>query len=264
VDPDVHAVFVSTASLLGLFNKWLVEAGSKEQFVNNLKIKEFRDELRKAIMNGRFKFRMIHPKTDTSWMNRVKILDCKNKKYEEKTIGEIAKVQNKDPFDTLFDIMIEDPKTKYNCTSDPRWTETTLRTFIKHPDAMLGTDLHIYSFKTSSLKDKQEPPPGIWGMFPRYFRRFVREGRVISLEEFARKSSYLAAQRLGLKDRGIISPGAYADILLFDYEKISDRGTQLDPHQAPVGIAYTLVNGAVVYENMAHTGVKSGKVLRHT
>jgi N-acyl-D-amino-acid deacylase len=66
-----------------------------------------------------------------------------------------------------------------------------------------------------------------------------------------------------LKDRGVISPGAYADIFLFDYEKISDRGTQLNPHQAPDGLGYTLVNGTIAYENMAHTGAKTGKILRH-
>jgi N-acyl-D-amino-acid deacylase len=193
-------------------------------------------------------------------MDRVYIISCKNKKYEGKTIAEISSLKNTDPFNTLFDIMIEDPETKYNCT-DPRWTETNLRTFLKHPDAMLATDLHMYSFISDS---KTQPSPfGVYNMFPRYVRRFVREGGVISLEEFAKKSSYLAAQRLGLKDRGVISPGAYADSLLFDYEKISDRGTQLDPHHAPVGIEYTLVNGSVVYENMAHTGAKPGKILRH-
>jgi N-acyl-D-aspartate/D-glutamate deacylase len=210
---------------------------------------------------------MIHPKTDAYWFNRVKILVCKNKGYAGKLVGEIAHEKNRDPMDMIFDIIIEDPETKFNCTDDRRWSETMQRVFIQHPLCMVGMDITaLPSLKTPAYKSvwPGAGPHGLgfYGFYPRYIRRFVKEKGYVTLEEAVKKASYLPAQRLKLNDRGIINPGAYADILVFNFEKISEKGTSLNPRQAPEGIAYTLVNGKIVYENMEHTGAKPGKVIR--
>ena len=85
---------------------------------------------------------------------------------------------------------------------------------------------------------------------------------MLSLEEAVRKASYMPAQRLGLKDRGVLRPGAYADIVLFDLDRIDERSTFLDPVQPPEGIAHVIVNGQVAAEGTRHTGAKAGRVLR--
>jgi len=87
--------------------------------------------------------------------------------------------------------------------------------------------------------------------------------KVLRLEEAIRKMTSLPAQKLGLFDRGIIRPGFWADIVIFDLEKISDKATYLEPYQYPSGIEYVIVNGEVVIEHGEHTDRRPGRVLRH-
>jgi len=266
-DHDLHGVMLSKPSLIGLFSKWLRLCGSKKGLVENMKLPDFRDRLRKEIMGGKFKFLMIHPKTDPYWMDRVTIVSYKNKSYEGKSIGQIAREKNANPIDTIFDTIIEDPDALITCT-DPRWTETTVRVFIQHPAAMIGSDLVVVPFGETKIEGgggiaAGEPGLATYAFYPRYIRRFAREKTILSLEEAVKKATYLPAQKLGLKDRGVISPSAYADILLFDFERIGDKGTWWNPRQIPEGVEYVLVNGKIVYEKNNHTGLRSGKVLRH-
>jgi N-acyl-D-amino-acid deacylase len=90
----------------------------------------------------------------------------------------------------------------------------------------------------------------------------VRETKVLSLEEAVRKATSLPSQVIGLKDRGILKTGAFADIVVFDLDTIRMKGDNSNPAQPPEGIEYVLVNGKVVYKDMNHTGEKPGKVLR--
>ena len=175
-------------------------------------------------------------------------------------------MRDTDPFETRLDILIEDPNTKYNC-KDPRWTETTVSVFLRHPSAMVATDLTMVPFGDSELHGgggiaAGEPGLATYAFYPRYIRRFVREKGILSLEEAVKKATYLPAQRLKLEKRGTLSVGAYADLLLFDYEKISDKGTWDKPKVRPQGIVNVIVNGKIVYDNMRHTGLKPGKVIR--
>lgn len=110
--------------------------------------------------------------------------------------------------------------------------------------------------------------------FPWFFRKYVRgisrkelmydEGaRILTVEEAVRKMTSLPAQKLGLWDRGLIRLGCWADIVLFDLERIADKATYLEPYQYPEGIEYVIVNGEVVIEKGRHTGRLPGKVLKH-
>jgi N-acyl-D-aspartate/D-glutamate deacylase len=265
---DMHGVLMTASDLTALFPIWLRKCGSKESFVKNLRVNEFRSELKKEILSGRFKFLMIHPKTDPFWTDRVYIISCKNKGYEGKTIAEIAHTKKTNPIYAVFDIIIEDSDTKFNCT-DMRNTDTIQRVFVQHPVCMIGQDITILP----SFEHKPHgavwagggaPGLGFYGFYPYYIRVFVKEKRYLSLEEAVKKATYMPAQRFRLNDRGIVSPGACADILLFDFEKLKEKGTQLEPRQAPEGIAHVLVNGQVAYEKTAHTDATSGRVLRRT
>jgi N-acyl-D-aspartate/D-glutamate deacylase len=91
--------------------------------------------------------------------------------------------------------------------------------------------------------------------------RYVREEKVLSLEEAVRKMTSVTAERFGLTDRGVVREGAWADLVLFDAQTVADRATFTDPHQYPVGIPYVIVNGEVVIEQGQHTGALAGKVL---
>jgi N-acyl-D-amino-acid deacylase len=234
----------------------------KEEFVEKLKTKEFRDKIKRVYETGRLKLGMIHTKADPYWMDCFKILSCKNSEYVGKTIGEIAHKKNSKSLDTILDILMEDPETKWVQFLDKRGTAVAISVFLKHPAAMPCTDVSVYNLKPET-ENISQPAPIAYGLYPHYIRTYVKDKAVLSLEEAVMKATYLPSQRLGLKDRGLINPGAYADIVIFDFEKIRMKGDYLNPAKAPDGIEYVLVNGKIVYKNMAHTGIKAGKVLRH-
>ena len=111
------------------------------------------------------------------------------------------------------------------------------------------------------LLGKRTAEPNSYGAFPRVIRRYVREMGILTLEEAVQKMSSLAAHRLGLWDRGILRRGAWADLVIFDLDRIQDEATLEAPAKYASGIEYVLVNGEVVVERGEHTGKLPGKVL---
>ncbi|KPV65331.1 MAG: D-glutamate deacylase [Candidatus Bathyarchaeota archaeon BA1] len=127
---------------------------------------------------------------------------------------------------------------------------------------MIGTDGSAVA--PYGVLGKGKPHPRSYGTFPRVLGKYVREERTLTLENAVRKMTSLPAQKLGLRDRGLIRKGMYADITIFDPDRVMDRGSYTDPHQYPDGIEYVLVNGKIVIEKGTHTGTLSGKALRKT
>ncbi len=108
---------------------------------------------------------------------------------------------------------------------------------------------------------RSKPHPRYYGTFPRVLGRYVREEKVLSLEEAVKKMTSVTAERFGLSDRGVICEGAWADLVLFNAQTVADRATYTDPHQYPEGIPYVVVNGVVVIDQCEHTGALPGQVL---
>jgi N-acyl-D-amino-acid deacylase len=233
---------------------------SKEEFIKRIKTREFRERLRRIHDTGRLKLGMSHTKVDPYWFNNFRILECKHKEYEGKILGEIAKSRNADPLETIFDILSEDPDAIWSQFIDTRGTDIMNAVFLKHPAAMPCSD---------TIALPAEPKTGesvdtvSYGLFPHYFGHYMREKSVLTLEEAVKKATLLPAKRFGIGDRGILSSGAYADIVVFDFNRIKQKGDFLNPIQRPEGIEYVLVNGKLVYKDMKHTGEKPGKVLKH-
>ncbi|WP_439105834.1 N-acyl-D-amino-acid deacylase family protein [Congregibacter sp.] len=126
---------------------------------------------------------------------------------------------------------------------------------MQHPASAIGSDGPVGVFGEGA------PHPRQYGSFARVLGLYVRERRVISLEEAIRKMSSASALRLGIRDRGFINKGYFADIAVFDADEIIDKATFENPHQYAVGMKYVLVNGEVVVENGGHTGRRPGRVL---
>jgi dihydroorotase/N-acyl-D-amino-acid deacylase len=135
-------------------------------------------------------------------------------------------------------------------------SEEDVRRIMKHPMTMIASDGRL------SVPGKGHPHPRAYGTFPRVLGHYVREEKVLTLSQALYKMTALPAQRMGLKDRGTLKVGNYADITMFNPQTIKDQSTFENPHQYPVGIPYVLINGKVVVDHGVYKDLRAGKILR--
>jgi N-acyl-D-amino-acid deacylase len=133
--------------------------------------------------------------------------------------------------------------------------EADIETNLRHPLMMVGSD------GIPDLKGK--PHPRLYGTMPRVLGEYVRERKVLDLEEAVRRMTSLSCDRFGLVDRGRIVEGAWADLVLFDRASVRDTATYDDPQQEPEGIACVIVNGRVALEGGIHTDARAGRMLHY-
>jgi N-acyl-D-amino-acid deacylase len=175
-----------------------------------------------------------------------------------KRLSEVAKLQNKDPMDALFDLLIEDNAL------------TEVAVFgMSEPDIVLALQQPWVSFDNDSagaspegILGQEHPHPRAYGTFPRILRKYVREEKRLTLEDAIRKFSALPAQRMRLTDRGVLKAGMWADVVVFDPSTVRDLATFENPNQLSQGMEYVLVNGVAVIDQGKQTGALPGKVLR--
>ena len=173
-------------------------------------------------------------------------------RWEGRTLGELVRDRNGDSVDVLCDLLVEEDLRVNQVTPGP-WTET-LRDFIRHPVGMIGTDSTFVG---------EKPSPRTYGSFPRVLGQFVREEALLSVEEAVRSMTSAAAQRLGIRDRGLLRDGLVADVVVFDPERVRSKATYDEPRTFPDGIEWVVVGGEVVVERgLGHTGARAGRVLR--
>ncbi len=175
-----------------------------------------------------------------------------------KSIADVAKLWNKDPIDTIFDLLIEDEAFTYVAVFG--MSETDVALAIQQPWVSVCNDSQ--GTAPEGLLGKEHPHPRAYGTFPRILRKYVREEKKLRLEDAIRKFTALPAQRLRLADRGVIKAGMWADIVVFDPEKITDRATFGNPNQLSEGMEYVLINGVPVIDAGKPTKALPGKVLR--
>jgi N-acyl-D-aspartate/D-glutamate deacylase len=229
-----------------------------------------RSEIRKEIIDDRKPaFGPVGLLKHGQWQ-RITMLHAPNTpEVIGKTIQSIAQERSQDPFDTYFDLIIKnghEAEALFDYID-----EVNIRILLQHPAVMISSDGQVlapYGF----LNDPPPYSPCSYGEFPGVLERYVRDKPVLTLQEAIRKMTSFPAQRLGLRDRGVLRPGAWADIVVFDLDHIRDRATNLYPHSYPFenyphrypeGIDYVFVNGVMVVDGEEHTGALPGIVLRH-
>jgi N-acyl-D-amino-acid deacylase len=184
--------------------------------------------------------------------------DSLKKLYMGKTLGAVAKLHGKSAEETAIDLVIADStriETVYFLMN-----EENVKRQITLPYMSFGSDAGSMASEGVFLKSSAHPRA--YGNFARLLGKYVRDEKVITLEEAIRKLSALPAANLGIKKRGMLKTGNYADVVLFDPEKIQDHATFENPHQYATGMVHVLVNGTVVLENGEHTGNTPGRVVR--
>jgi N-acyl-D-amino-acid deacylase len=179
------------------------------------------------------------------------------KPLQGQTLARIAKRRGKDPVETLLDLLVEDASgigTVYFITA-----EENIRKLIPLPWVSFGSDEAAQAPEGVFLKSM--PHPRAYGNFARLLGKYVRDEKLLPLEEAVRKLTGLPATNLGLDRRGLLREGYFADVVVFDPKTIADRATYEKPHQYAVGVKHVLVNGVQVLKDGTHTGAKPGRAL---
>lgn len=173
-------------------------------------------------------------------------------------LAQIAAAQNKDPLDALFDLILADRGQTgaiYFMMS-----EDDLRAALRSPHVSICTDSGARA-TDGPLSGTKSHPRG-WGSYPRILARYVRDEKLLTLEQAVHKMTGLSAARVNLRDRGVLRPGAFADITIFDPRRVRDRATFEQPNQYAEGINYVIINGQLAVDAGARTDTLSGRVLR--
>ena len=174
-----------------------------------------------------------------------------------KTLAEVAQIRGKSPEDTAMDLVIEDDSqvgTVYFLM-----TEENVEKKIALPWVSFASD--AASVATEGVFLESNPHPRTYGNFARLLGKYVREERIIPLEEAIRRMTSLPASNLKLEGRGSLEPGSFADVVIFDPEKIQDHASYDNPHQYSTGVIHVFVNGQQVLEEGEHTGATPGRVV---
>jgi N-acyl-D-amino-acid deacylase len=249
---------------------WLAAIGPDE-LPGKLRDARFRGQLRAHLLSGRFKFGMLNPVTDPYWMDCYRVLECRAGGFAGRTIGEIARERSPDDIiravyveavEAVFDILIQDPGATWALIADKR-EHHVLDTFLRHPAAMPISDITALPANESARGVFiYGISPTAYGLFPQYLRRYVREKPVLRLEDAIHRITGLPARLFGIPERGTIREGAYADLVLLDFERLREGTDYLRPAEPPTGIARVMVNGRTVWQDGGHTGMKPGRLLR--
>jgi N-acyl-D-amino-acid deacylase len=177
-----------------------------------------------------------------------------------KSIAEIAHKRGESPIEVML-ALIEESSDTAHCVMFNR-CENDVKYFMSHPLAMIGSDGNAVA--TYGELSKGKPHPRFYGTYPRVLGRYIREEKVMPLEEAIHKMTGFPAQRFSLTDRGRLVEGNFADVVIFNPDIVIDRATFADPHQYPDGIAYVFVNGTMVVDNGNHARERPGRLLRRS
>jgi N-acyl-D-amino-acid deacylase len=239
---DQYPYAAASTVLHSLLPIW-VHAGGPHALLQRIQDRRVRDEIGDS----------VNPMWGLTLEHYIfsQIGSAKNKEWEGRSLVDLAKAQDKKMVDAICDLLIEE---NLNVAFVARTgNPDNIRTIVRHPAQMVGSD---------GLLTGDMPNPRSYGTFPYILGQFVREEGLLGLEEAVRKMSSIPAQRLGLKDRGILRDGMKADVVMFNPDRVAAKATFEEPKQYPEGIDYVMVNGKLVVDNGAHTGALPGLALR--
>jgi len=259
ITADMYTYTAGATGLDAAMPPWLQEGG----------IKEWIKRMQNPVMRKRALQEMRTP--TNKWENLMmlagdfdKVLlmgftnDSLRRNFTGKTLGQVAKIYGKTPEETAMDLVITDG-TRVG-TAYFLMTEENVKRQIQLPYISFGSDAESSTASGNFLKTPTHPRA--YGNFSRLLGKYVREEKVISLEEAIRRLTSLPASNLKIQKRGALMPGYFGDLAIFDPTKIVDHATFENPHQYSTGMVHVFVNGTQVLENGEHTNARPGRVVR--
>jgi N-acyl-D-amino-acid deacylase len=257
ITADMYTYPAGATGLDAAMPPWVLDGGYEAAF-KRLRDPETRKKIAEEIRTPTNKWENLLLASGSP--DRVLLVGFKNeglKKYTGKTLAEVAKLRNEDYTDTIMNLVLEDQSrvgTVYFMIS-----EDNIKKQINLPWVSFGSDAG--SMPAEGVFLKSSTHPRAYGNFSRLLGKYVRDEKVIPLEEAVRRLSGLPATNLELDRRGFLKAGYFADVVIFDPNTIADRATFDQPHQFAVGMKHVFVNGAQVLKDGEHTGAKSGRAL---
>lgn len=258
ITADMYAYPASSTGLDAAMPLW-VQEGGYEKWAARLKDPQTRAKVADEILNGSDGF--VSGITNAGGPEGVLFVGFRNpglRKYIGKTLAEVAAERGAPYPETAIDLVIEDRsrvQVVYFSMS-----EDNIRKEIALPWVSFGSDGG--SMAPEGVFLEQSTHPRAYGNFARIFAKYVREEGVLTIEEAVRKLTSLPAGNLKIKDRGLLAPGYYADVVVFDPETIQDKATFAEPHQLATGVSHVFVNGVWTVKDGEHTGAKGGRAVR--
>ncbi|MCS7364361.1 MAG: D-aminoacylase [archaeon GB-1867-035] len=254
VTADQYPYPASGTSLLAWIPKW-AHAGGRDKLLERLKNRETREKIKEELA----RVMEIRGGAERALISRFDA----DPSLEGLTVKQVAEKWNETVEETamkLVEIAVE--RNSSLGIVNFNQSEENIVKIIKRPWVMIGTD--GYALAPYGVLGKGVPHPRSYGTYPRVLAKYVREEKVLTLEEAIRKMTSLPARKIGVLDRGIIRPGFWADLVIFDPKEIKDKATYTNPMQYPKGIHFVIVNGEIVIEEGEHTGKLPGKIIRHS
>ncbi|MGA2533361.1 MAG: D-aminoacylase [Candidatus Aminicenantales bacterium] len=251
VSADQYPWTASSNGLVDSLPSWLQE-GSLEQLLARLRDPAMRTRARRE-------FLAENPDwpEGASRILITSVLNLELKKYEGRTIAQIARDEAKDPLDAIMDILLADRANTMRVTFG--MSEEDVQAALKHPLVSMCTDSET-SAEDGIFSQEKSHPRG-WATTARILGHYVREVKLLRLEEAIRKMTSLPASRMRLRDRGLLRPGMAADIVAFDPDTVQERSTYADPNHYSQGFAYVAVNGELVVDGGKITNARPGRPL---
>jgi N-acyl-D-amino-acid deacylase len=241
---------------------WVWERGM-EHGLKQLRSKRVRERLKREVQAGSLPgwSNLVHASGGWDHVVLANAFDERYDKYRYKSLEYIGKQLGKDPADIAWDILLKAAPKNRAMALFFMMSEADIERALKAPWMAIGSDAGAAE-NLGEIDAIGLPHPRAYGNFPRLIAEYVRKRKVITLEDAVRKLSSLPATRMRLFDRGALREGLWADVTVFDFDRIQDNATYENPVAVPSGVDYVLVNGQIVVDEGKHTGAKPGKVLR--
>jgi N-acyl-D-aspartate/D-glutamate deacylase len=261
VQANVYPYTRGNNDLVSIIPPWAHEGG-RAKLIERLKDPQLRPRLKRDIIHGIPGWYNHYTAVGGDWR---RMLISANNRYKGLTMDRVIamKAEGKspapDPLDTLFDLLIEENGSV--STVFAHHTEEDMNLALAQPWCSIGSDGSALA--TEGPLRRGNPHPRSFGTFTRVLGEYTRERGLLRLEDAVRKMTSLNAAKIGLVDRGLLEPGWFADVTVFDEKRVKDRATYEEPFRYSDGIEYVIVNGQVVVEKGAHTAVRPGRALRH-
>jgi N-acyl-D-amino-acid deacylase len=233
-------------------------AGGTASLLQRLRAEEDRAQIAQALADGNSSWENLA--LDPGWEDITLSFHPSRHDLQGRTIAQIAASRSSPPLETALDLIVEteaQAEIVIHCMD-----ERDVATILYHPCTTIGSDAEALAADGPLAEGR--PHPRTYGTFPRILGRYVREQGLLTWEEAIHKMTGLPAARLRLRDRGVVREGAFADLVVFDPQIITDTATYADPHRYPEGIRQVLVNGRLVVDQGRQTEERPGRVLRRS